>query len=312
MADTVATVGRPASGKAAAGRAATGQPTTGQPATGQPATVGQRAAFERDGFLLLPGVLDPDEVRRYTAVVDGLYERHRQAGLPAGGALHRLGAVHACPDLAPLVDHPGVLGLVWSVLGWNVHVYHSHVDVHPPVAGTEPYRFGWHQDGGRQNRELETDPRPRLSVKAAYWLSDVSQRGRGNLQLVPGSHTANRIDGPPCRDVPWPDPRGAVEVTARPGDVLFFDRRIWHGRSDNHSAITRKAVFLGYTYRWVRSRDPVPAERVGYTPVQRQLLGLLDEPTEDHAWGHDPAGVPLYELLRTAGQLDTGVPALRA
>jgi ectoine hydroxylase len=45
-----------------------------------------------------------------------------------------------------------------------------------------PFRFDWHQDGGRQNREIETTPRSRLSVKLAYWLSDVSEPGSGNLR----------------------------------------------------------------------------------------------------------------------------------
>jgi ectoine hydroxylase len=286
--------------------------TVGREAVGHAMTRAERAAFERDGYLVVPGVLDPNEVAYYTVIVDVLYGRHRRDGLlAAGGAMHQLSAVHASPALAPLVDHPRVLGLVWSILGWNVHIYHSHIDVHPTVTGERPYRFEWHQDGGRQNRELETQPRPRMSVKAAYWLSDVSESGRGNTRLVPGSHMTNRIDGPPRRDMPWPDPPGAAEVTAAAGDVLFFDRRIWHARSDNRSAVTRKAVFLGYTYRWVRRRDAVPAERAGFTPVQRQLLGLLDEPDHDHAWGHDPARVPLYELLRAAGQLDHGNPALR-
>jgi ectoine hydroxylase-related dioxygenase (phytanoyl-CoA dioxygenase family) len=276
-------------------------------------TLDQRTAFERDGYLVLPAVLNLNEVAYYTSIVDELYERHRNGGfLGASGALHELGAVHTCPRLAPLVDHPRVLGLVWSILGWNVHVFHSHIDVHPPVSGDPPYRFEWHQDGGRQNREIETDPRPRMSVKAAYWLSDVSQPSRGNLKLVPGSHTANRIDGPPRRDVPWPEPGGAIEVVARSGDVVFFDRRVWHARSHNRSTITRKAVFVGYTYRWVRTRDQTPRPHAEYTPVQRQLLDLLDDSDPDHAWGHHPGHVPLYQTLRQAGQLNHANPALRA
>lgn len=279
---------------------------------GEAITYEQRREFERDGYLVVPAVLDADEVARYTSVVDDLYERCWRAGsLGRGGALHELSAVHACPALAPLVDHPRVLGLVWSMLGWNVHVHHSHVDVHPPVRGEQPYRFEWHQDGGRQNRELETDPRPRMSVKVAYWLSDVSQPGRGNLKLVPGSHTTNWIDGPPRRDVPWPDPAGAIEVTARRGDAVFFDRRIWHARSVNRSTVTRKAVFFGYTYRWVHTRDAIPDRGTDYTPVQRQLLGMLDDTGGDHAWGHYPDRLPLYELLRDAGLLDSTIPALR-
>jgi ectoine hydroxylase len=280
--------------------------------TGHPMTYEQRTAFERDGYLVAPGVLGADEVARYRSVVDELYERRRRAGaLGRGGALHELSAVHACPALAQLVDRPGVLGLIWSALGWNVHVYHSHVDVHPPVTDEQPSRFEWHQDGGRQNRELETDPRPRMSVKVAFWLSDVSEPGRGNLRLVPGSHVVNWIAGPPRRDVSWPDPAGAIEVTARPGDVVFFDRRIWHARSVNRSAITRKAVFFGYTYRWVHTRDALPQAAHDFTPVQRQLLDLLGDVDGDHAWGHYPDRLPLYELLRDADLLDPTIPALR-
>lgn len=282
------------------------------PHPGTAMTAAQRATFERDGYLVVPGALDADEVTHYTSALDAVYGRHARAGgLGIDGSLHLLGAVERCPELAPLVDHPKVFGLVWSMLGWNVHIYHSHLDVHPTVSADRPYRFEWHQDGGRQNRELETDPRPRMSVKLAYWLSDVSEPGRGNFKVVPGSHVTNWIDGPPRRDMPWPDPDGAVEVTAHPGDVVFFDRRIWHARSNNHSGTVRKAVFFGYTYRWVRTREEMVADLGGLNPVQRQLLGLTGPVDGDHAWGHDPAEVPLHGLLRDAGLLDPSFPPLR-
>jgi hypothetical protein len=266
---------------------------------------GEREEFERDGFVVLRGVLGAPEVAYYSAMVEVVYRRHRRAD----GALHQLSAVYECPGLAGLVDQPRVLGGVAAVLGWNVHVYHSHVDVHPPVVVREKApRFEWHQDGGRQNRELETEPRPRMSVKAAYWLSDVSVPGRGNMKVVPGSHRTNWIEGPPRRAMRWPDPPGAVEITAEPGDVVLFDRRLWHARSENRSSLTRRAVFFGYTYRWVRCRDRIPNRQAVYTDVQRQLLGLLDEPDPDHAWGHDPETVPLYALVREAGRLDTSAP----
>ena len=179
-----------------------------------------------------------------------------------------------------------------------------------------PFRFDWHQDGGRQNREIETSPRPRLSVKLAYWLSDVAEPRRGNLKLVPGSHLVNWLDGPPRRDVEWPDPEGAVEVTAEPGDVVFFDRRIWHARSRNYSPHTRKAVFFGYTYRWTAIRDdnaPIwaggRADRLN--PVQRRLLGGAGAGDGDHAWGHYPDRTPLYEWLNESGLLDPANPPLK-
>jgi ectoine hydroxylase len=269
----------------------------------------QLAEFERDGYAVIRGALTPGEVARYRDALDRVHLRAEASGqIEPGGALHQLGAVAHCPEAAGLIDHPVTFPYVWSILGWNIHVYHSHLDVHPPLRAPRPFRFEWHQDGGRQNREIETDPRARLSVKLAYWLSDVSQPGRGNFKVVPGSHLTNWIAGPPRRDVPWPDPDGAIEVTAAPGDVVLFDRRIWHARSDNYSYLTRKAMFFGYTYRWIAMRDeneriwsgPLREE---LSPVQRQLLGGIDG-DGDHAWGHYPRATPLYGWLEDRGLLD--------
>ena len=281
------------------------------------ATLAEKLAeFDRDGFVLLPGALTPDEVTRYREALDQVYLAAEAAGrISAGGALHQLSAVAHCPEAAGLIDPPATFPYVWSLLGWNVHVYHSHLDVHPPLRAPEPFRFEWHQDGGRQNREIETEPRPRLSVKIAYWLSDVSQPGRGNFKVVPGSHRANWIAGPPSRNVVWPDPEGAVEVLASPGDAVLFDRRLWHARSDNHSPSPRKAMFFGYTYRWIAMRDENHRIRLSgldeqLTPVQRQLLGGTGH-GGDHAWGHYPQTTPLYGWLEERGLLDPGNPPLK-
>jgi ectoine hydroxylase len=233
--------------------------------------------------------------------------------------MHVLGAVAHCPQAVRLIDHPATFRYVWSILGWNIHVYHSHLDVHPRIRTPKPDRFEWHQDGGRQNRELETDPRPRLSVKLAYWLSDVSEPGRGNFTVVPGSHRRNRLDGPPRRDMAWPEPDGAVQVCADPGDAVFFDRRLWHTRTDNYSPVTRKGIFVAYSHRWSYRRDEndillAGAEAAGFSPVQRQLLGsALATPGQgsgDHQWGHYPQTTPLYGYLREHDLLDPAYPPL--
>jgi ectoine hydroxylase-related dioxygenase (phytanoyl-CoA dioxygenase family) len=280
----------------------------------------EREQFERDGFVIVRNVLTPDEVSYYAGALDRVYAEHEAQGkIAKDKSLHKLSAVASCPELAGLIDHPKAFPLVWSVIGWNIHIYHSHLDVHPPLSEPKPFRFEWHQDGGRQNREIETDPRARLSVKLAFWLSDVSQPGRGNFKVVVGSHKTNRIDGPPRRDLEWPDPEGAIEVCANAGDAVFFDRRIWHARSNNYSELTRKVAFFGYTYRWIAQRDeavaPDVAERL--TPMQRQLVGALEEGRVhdaveggDHAWGHFPEEVPVYRHLRDNSLLDPSYPPL--
>jgi ectoine hydroxylase-related dioxygenase (phytanoyl-CoA dioxygenase family) len=139
---------------------------------------------------------------------------------------------------------------------------------------------------------------------------------------VPGSHKQNWIDGPPRRDVEWPEPPGAIEVCANPGDAVFFDRRIWHTRTNNYSDVTRKAMFFAYTLRWIAIRDEVAAvqaseEFPSYTPVQRQLLGeSLHQPRfehtyGDHQWGHYPETTPLHGYLKENGLLDPAHPPLK-
>jgi ectoine hydroxylase-related dioxygenase (phytanoyl-CoA dioxygenase family) len=294
--------------------------TTTTPNATRAMTPEEREQFERDGFIIVPNVLTPEEVAFYAGALDRVYAEHEAQGkLAKDRSLHKLSAVASCPELAGLVDHPKAFNYVWSMLGWNAHIYHSHLDVHPPLTEPKPFRFEWHQDGGRQNREIETDPRARLSVKLAFWLSDVSEPGRGNFKVVVGSHKTNRIDGPPRRDVEWPDPEGAIEVCAGPGDVVFFDRRIWHARSNNYSDLTRKVAFFGYTYRWIAQRDEAVAPEVAakLNPVQRQHVGALDEgrvhdPVEggDHAWGHFPEEMPVYRYLRDNNLLDPSYPPL--
>ncbi|HEV2452100.1 MAG TPA: phytanoyl-CoA dioxygenase family protein [Streptosporangiaceae bacterium] len=285
-------------------------------------TAARLRRFERDGFLLVRGALSTSEVAYYGDALDRVYATRQAAGLdPPGGAMHLLSAVASCREAIGLIDHPSTFPLVWSVLGWNVHIYHSHLDVHPPVLIRPPFRFEWHQDGGRQNRELDGEPRPRMSVKVGYWLSDVSEPGRGNLKVIPGSHTRNRIDGPPRRDIEWPEPRDSIEVCARPGDAVFFDRRLWHARSVNYSAVTRKAMFFGYVPRWIAIRDEVEGLHAdpafeSLSPVRKQLLGgvgggITGQAEGDHRWGHYPQTTPLYGFLAARGQLFHGYPPLR-
>lgn len=272
----------------------------------------ERERFERDGFLLIPGALSAHELARHRAAVGRVY-RSSPAGR-TGGPLHLLSAVASCPELVGLIAHPAVFRLVWSILGWNVHLHHSHIDVHPTTSRDEPPRWRWHQDGSRQNRELEGDPRPRMSLKLAFWLSDVSVPGRGNLMVVPGSHTANRLPVPP-RDAARSRPAGAVEILARPGDALLLDRRLWHARSDNRSAVTRRVVYLAYSYRWAVMRDDNSALRgspflASLSPIERQLLSFVGDGSGDHAWGHGPKTTPLYGALAARGLLDPQHPPL--
>ena len=256
------------------------------------------ALLHSDGLLAVPGALEPPAVARLAAALDRVYDEEVACGRTrAGEPMHLLGELGRDELFLELLDHPAVFPLIWGELGWNIHLYHCHLDVTPPRARPRPPHWGWHQDGGRQNLDLDSDPRPRMSLKVAFWLSDVSEPGRGNLLVVPGSHERNTLPR-------FEPPAGAEPVLASPGDALVFDRRLWHSRSDNLSEHTRRVVFLSYSFRWVRPRDELgvdpSSERFrGLSPVRRQLLG---EPAgRHHQWGLEPDAVPLHAELRRLG-----------
>jgi ectoine hydroxylase len=236
----------------------------------------QRVAFERDGFLIVPGALPPEMVERLLGAVDRLYENgQREEGLSKTNHWHMRNCIVTDPVFLELLDWPATLPLVVDLLNWNIHLITSHLIVRapsPPGVDASWKAEGWHRDGGTSYREMQ-EPHPRLFIKIAYWLTDLSEPGRGGIRFVPGSH---RLVGPPARAGATPDPYGAIEVRARPGDAVLFEQRMWHAVGPNTSEMTRKSLFFGYGYRWLRPMDYVvmPPELLARcTPIQRQLLG---------------------------------------
>jgi ectoine hydroxylase len=226
--------------------------------------------FERNGFVVVPGALRPAELERLEAAVDRVWEE--EGG--SAGPLHRLAFAGLDDSFLELVDHPASLPVVADILGPNIYVYHCHLDVHPPEPQTEP-SWRWHQDGGRQNVEL-TSPRPRLSVKVAYFLTDVPTAEHGALRVVPGSHEQDTLS----RER---EPVDALSVLVDAGSAVIFDRRLWHARGDNCSDRTRKVLFYGYTHRWIRPRDDLTLDvdlLASLSPRRRQLLGFADDQSD--------------------------------
>jgi hypothetical protein len=106
----------------------------------------------------------------------------------------------------------------------------------------------------------------------------------------------------------WPDPCGAIEVTADAGDAVLLDRRIWHTRYRSYSPHTRKAVFFGYTYGRAAIRDDI-------TPIRASGLPVPPTPSSGRCsvssrtrrgpplGGHGPVLDALEPVLLDGGQL---------
>jgi hypothetical protein len=235
----------------------------------------ERAEFNETGMLTLRGVLAPERVAHLEEVTDRIYARRLTEGHSPTASCFYPNFIPEDAAFVDLVDEPQVLPKVWGILGWNIYLYHAHLIVTPPSGEPKPQQpktFGWHQDSGRVNVEMESHPRPRLSLKVAYFLSDTSQPDRGNFWVIPGSHLCDTLERP-ADGVGQPE--GAVPVCVRPGDAVFFDRRLWHTATPNWSEVTRKVLFYGYGYRWIRTKDDMTVQSLwgDSDPIRRQMLG---------------------------------------
>ena len=236
----------------------------------------EKQQFEDNGFFAVEDAIPQEMVDKLVAAVDRVGAAHLGKNeLPSDARFNLLDFVGRDDSFIELLDWPTTFPKVWGILGWNIKLYHSHLIVLPPLPIEERDKFqrlGWHQDSGRLNFELEGEPRPRISLKVAFFLTDTSVPGRGNFSVVPGSQKSNTLEMP---DDPTADPEGAISVFAKPGTAVFFDRRLWHAAGRNSSDITRKVLFYGYSYRWLQPRDDMTVEHYmdRSDPIRQQILG---------------------------------------
>jgi ectoine hydroxylase-related dioxygenase (phytanoyl-CoA dioxygenase family) len=255
----------------------------------------ERETFRRDGYLVVPDVLPPERLARLAEVADRVEEEGRRE--QELGPLDRLSVMDFIgrDDLfVELCDLPTTIAKVWDILGWNIQIYHSHLVVTPPweATGERDLALSWHQDSARMNQEMDVDPRPMISIKVAYFLSDCSEVDRGNFYVLPGSQFRNSIEFPEGGRKALID--GGVPVLAPAGSAVFFDRRVWHTASANYWTEARKVLFYGYSYRWLRPRDNVTMSHYWdrLDPIRKQLFGAA--PTGGYGYtSPTDADVPL-------------------
>jgi ectoine hydroxylase len=258
------------------------------------ATEEQLRQFNEEGYLIVEDALTPDLLGRLNMAVDDVEKRERAAnGLGPDDMVIKFRTVVEDDTFLDLLDNPKTFPLLWDILGWNIQLYISHLIIYPPEQkGGEIRKSGWHQDGGRPVPEMER-PHPRLSLKISYWLSDVTTPENGAMEIVPGSH---KLDTKPegCDTG-----EGVMPVCVKAGSAVLFDRRMWHRRGINTSDITRRVLFFGYSYRWLRGLDynNLPEEVLSKCdPIRRQLLG--DGVDVKGWWQPTEADVPLKGWLR--------------
>ncbi|MFC5800755.1 phytanoyl-CoA dioxygenase family protein [Streptomyces formicae] len=273
------------------------------PAPADPPDPEVLAAFERDSFVILRDVISPDWREQAAEAATRLLASRRTAGRDRSvdGKDGFRGIVAMDDTFLPLVADPKVLPTVVALLGsTNLYLMSSNLIYMPsippgaPRSIRIPSRHGWHRDMVAATRDLGIATVPRLSIKAAYFLSDITPDA-GLTMFVPGSHT----DTGPVTLAPGAiDPPGAITPDLGPLDVVLFENRTWHAGGLNTSGRPRLAVMMQYGYRWLAPIDdlaPGLLDRDDLTDVERQLLGRPDR-NPDGSIAHEGAEAwPLRE-----------------
>lgn len=251
--------------------------------------------FREQGFLVLPSVLGPDEVERLSAPARQLEAAARGDGLE-GPEYFVHGLVDSSDAFYQMIDHPKTFPAVWAALGWNIRLYTWHLTVNrrdgSPESPDGAPITNWHFDGARLSLDPLTHPRPRMSVKIGFYLTDLSEVGRGNLYVVPGSHLRDdyELDALGDRIPRRPGLDRAEPVLTRAGDAVLLDRRVWHGIGANLTDDLRIALHYGYALRWMQPKSELGISAKRYEeadPIRRQLLGAASgqngwyAPTDD-------------------------------
>lgn len=257
-----------------------------------------RGQFERDGFLVMPGVLDADQVEHFTQIVDRLAREER--GDDETQTVEIRNAIARDAALLPLLDWKSTFPLVTSVLGWNIQLTTSHVFVRPPTPKEDENfkAISWHNDGPNPHFPAINNQQPRMYAKVGFFLTDLSKPNMGNLRVVPGSHL--RAERPKCNENG--EPLDAIQVLIKPGDAVFFEQRTWHAVGPNYAHHARKNIYIGYCHRWLKAIDFITQDKgliAQANPIQQQLLGAVSDPLSFYLPGRFPQDVPLKDLMES-------------
>jgi ectoine hydroxylase-related dioxygenase (phytanoyl-CoA dioxygenase family) len=226
------------------------------------------------GYTVVQDALSPEQVDRLSAAMDRALERHagHTREEPAKGRSQLFGIPALDAELIEPLALLTTLPIVCTFLGWNIYMYHSHLDITRPLPPSEESTYQWHRDMQSTTYTLPP-PLPLLSVKIGYFLTDVTSPDRGSPMVIPGSHLSNKVERAEdfAQEQPTADP-----VLAPAGSAMILDSRLWHSVGKNHSDVTRKVLYYAYAYRWIRPSDPLhlsEEQLAVLSPIQRQLLG---------------------------------------
>ncbi len=221
---------------------------------------GEQLDFYREnGYVLVRGLLTPDEAALYRRECHDLAERlSRTRNIDATWGSARAAVkgaeqtvIQHCHDVqfhaaafSKLLVDDRLTGPASDIIGSpNVQLHHTKMFIKPPEKGSP---FPMHQDH-------PYFPHERHSMIAAIFHFDDAGEEKGCVRVVPGSHKLGPLEH--SSEGGWHLPfdeypvESAVACPAKAGDVLFFSYLTVHGSGINSSSEARTTLL-------VQMRDP--------------------------------------------------------
>ncbi|MEV0279825.1 ectoine hydroxylase [Streptomyces sp. NPDC050610] len=254
--------------------------------------------YERDGFLSVERLITPDEVEVYRAELDRLIADpavradERSIVEPKSQKVRSVFEVHRLSEVfAGLVSDPRVVERARQILGSDVYVHQSRINVKPGFGASG---FYWHSDFETWHAEDGLANMRTVSVSIAL---TENYDTNGGLMIMPGSHRTflgcsgetpkdNYKQSLKMQDAGTPsdealtgfaEQHGIKLFTGPAGSATWFDCNCMHGSGDNITPFARSNVFIVFNSMENPAVEPFAAPvprpsfigaRAPFTPVK--------------------------------------------
>lgn len=247
--------------------------------------------FQRDGYVVVRGFLEPGVVEQARAAMMELVDREAARLLAAGktASLYaeepfetRMACLYAtCPEAAPklfrkelhlpglfpLFFHPRLLDLVETMLGSEIRLYPNYT-ARPKLPDHVATVVLWHQDGGYTGGEVETLRMVNL------WTPLVPVNvENGCMQFVPGTHRLGPVPHEMQEhyleirpDILAPYAGQEIAIEMKPGDIVLFHNLLFHRGLPNHA----KTIRWSLDWRYQDADQPTLRDEIGHIARSRR------------------------------------------
>ena len=163
-------------------------------------TAEQRRLFDEMGFLIVRNAIDAPTVAGLIEAADRLVESDltidRQTS--ADGLFDGFRNVVAHDEaFLPLITCPATLPLIVQLFGPHIHLVTSHLIYKYPDAPGTPANVrqpGWHRDMAGTPEDLGHAHIPRMEMKCAFYLTDLSEPHSGSDPDVAWEQPPEAVD----------------------------------------------------------------------------------------------------------------------